>query len=250
MAPPLAYSVLSATLAEQPGPVHYLPLATSLVALFFVASLWRRYRARGAAPHLAWWAAGVACYGLGTILEATVTLAGNSIALNKAWYIAGALLGAYPLAQGTVYLLLERRTANLLTAISLPLVVLLALSVVLSPVDLSALESHRPSGDILVWNWVRYATPLINLYAVFFLVGGALVSAWRFAKTRENSGRAQGNALIAGGALLPAIGGALAKAGTVEALYVAELIGLLAIWAGYARCTRSPEPTTDSRTRS
>ena len=31
-----------------------------------------------------------------------VTLFGNSPALNKAWYIAGALLGGYPLAQGSV----------------------------------------------------------------------------------------------------------------------------------------------------
>ncbi len=231
--------MVSASLAEQPGLVHYLPIATSLVAVVFFASLLRRYRAKPEAIHLAWWAAGVACYGLGTSLEATVTLVGNSIALNKAWYIAGALLGAYPLAQGTVYLLLERRRAHLLTAVTLPLVGLLALLVMLSPVDHLALEPHRPSGDILVWTWVRFATPLINLYAVFFLVGGAVVSAWRFAQTKEDSGKALGNALIAGGALLPAIGGAMAKAGTIEALYVAELLGLSLIWAGYVCCTRS-----------
>ena len=98
MASPLPSWVVSATLAEQPDPVHYLPIATSLVAGVFLASLLRRYRARPEAPHLAWWAAGVACYGLGTSLEAAVTLVGNSIALNKAWYIAGALLGAYPLS--------------------------------------------------------------------------------------------------------------------------------------------------------
>ena len=81
-------------------------------------------------------------------------------------------------------------------------------------------------------------TPLVNLYAVFFLVGGALVSSWRFVKTRADSAKALGNALIAAGALLPAIGGGLAKSGTVEALYVAELFGLLLIWAGYACCSR------------
>ena len=70
-------------------------------------------------------------------------------------------------------------------------------------------------------------------------MGGALVSALRYAKTRTHLGRAVGNALIATGAILPAIGGTMAKAGNVEALYVAELVGLLLIWAGYVCCTRA-----------
>ena len=235
---PVVGSVLLAAVEVRPGLVHYLPIVTTFIAVPFVASLIGRYRERGEGAHLLWWAAGVACYGLGTGLESAVTLSGNSVALNKAWYIAGALLGAYPLAQGTVYLLLERRTATLLTKVTLPLVGLLALLVLLSPVRLEALESHRPSGAILAWTWVRLLTPVINVYAVCFLVGGALVSAWRFARTREDSARALGNALIAVGALLPAIGGGMAKSGTVEALYVAELFGLLLIWAGYACCVQ------------
>ena len=143
--------------------VHYLPIATTLIAVPFVVSLLRRHRETGKGIHLLWWAAGVACYGTGTGLEAAVTLFGNSVALNKAWYVAGALLGAYPLAQGTVYLLLDRRRATLLTRITLPLVGLLALLVLLSPVQVDALESHRPSGSILGWSWVRLLTPLINV---------------------------------------------------------------------------------------
>jgi len=219
--------------------VHYLPLATTCVAVPFLVALIRRRRARGEGAHLSWWALGVACYGLGTLLESIITLAGNSVALNKAWYIAGALLGAYPLAQGTVYLLLERAKADRLTRITVPIVAVVAALVVLSPVDLDALEPHRPSGAVLAWTWVRALTPLLNLYAVFFLVGGAALSAVRYARTRTHLGRAVGNTLIALGAILPAIGGGMAKAGTVEALYVAELIGLLLIWAGYVCCTRA-----------
>ncbi len=103
---------------------------------------------------------------------------------------------------------------------------------------IEALEAHRPSGAILAWTWVRLLTPVINVYAACFLVGGALVSAWRFAKMREDSAKALGHALIAVGALLPAIVGGLAKSGAIEALYVAELFGLLLIWAGYACCVQ------------
>ena len=54
--------------------------------------------------------------------------------------------------------------------------------------------------------------------------------------------------LLVVGAILPAIGGTMAKAGTVEALYVAELLGLALIWIGYTFCVRPatlPAPTAD-----
>ena len=218
--------------------VHYLPIATTVLAVFFCTALVRHRLEKGTGAHLTWWAIGVGCYGAGTLLESWITLGGNSVALTKAWYVAGALLGAYPLAQGTVFLLVERRKANVLTAVTLPIAVVLAVLVVLSPADVDALEVHRPSGDVLAWTWVRAYTPILNLYAVVFLVGGAIQSSLRYWRTRTESARAVGNALIAVGAILPAIGGGMAKAGVVEALYVAELVGLLLIWAGYRACSR------------
>ena len=217
--------------------VHYLPIATTLVSAIFSGVLFRRYFRRPT-PHIFWWAIGVAFYGLGTLIEATITLTGNSVFLTKAWYIAGAILGGYPLAQGSLYLSYPRRVANRLTAISLPFVVIASILVILSPVNFAALEPHRPSGAILAWKWVRLLTPFINTYAAFFLIGGAIVSAWRFHKTRGEGYRAAGNTLIAIGALLPGIGGSFAKAGLVEALYVAEFVGLLVIWLGERVCAR------------
>lgn len=228
-------------------PVHYLPIATTVVSVLFAAALHRRWRARRSGPHLLWWCGGMVTYGLGTALESAITLFGNSVALTKAWYVAGALLGGYPLAQGSVYLLLARRTANALTAVTVPFLVVIAALVALSPAAPEALQAHRPSGAVIGWTWVRALTPFINLYAVVFLIGGAIVSAVRYAR-RGGPGaglRALGNALIAFGALLPGIGGSLAKAGLVEALYVGEFVGALFIWAGFAfalRAGRAAEP--------
>ena len=220
---------------SEPGVVHYLPIATTLLAALLCIALARRYAARGHGAHLLWWAAGMLTYGLGTALESAITLDGNTVARTKLWYIAGALLGGYPLAQGTVYLLAPRRLADRLTAITLPVIALLAALVALSPVDLAALEPHRPSGALLAWRWIRALTPLVNLYAVTFLVGGAVQSALRYARSpRPGDGaRAVGNASIALGGLLPAFGGLLAKTGLVEALYVAELVGLALIALGF-----------------
>ena len=78
--------------------VHYLPLATTVVATVFLADLVRRYCTKGKGVHLLWWAGGVATYGMGTALESVITLAGNTVLLNKSWYVMGALLGGrdYP----------------------------------------------------------------------------------------------------------------------------------------------------------
>jgi hypothetical protein len=165
------------------------------------------------------------------------------VALTKAWYIAGALLGGYPLAQGSLYLSWSRKTANRLTAMSLAFVVVASALVVLSPVNLAALEPHRPAGAVLAWSWVRLLTPVINGYAVFFLIGGALLSAWRHYRYRGHLYRAAGNGLIALGAILPGVGGSFAKAGVVEALYVGELIGLIVIWAGDRVCAQEKAPS-------
>ncbi len=223
-------------LAAQPTLIHYLPIATTLVAAVFLSALVQRYRAKGEGLHLLWWAGGVATYGIGTGLESVITLAGNSIWLNKWWYVMGALLGAYPLAQGTVYLLLRRRTANLLSMITLPLVFAMVVLVALCPVNLEVLDAYRPSGRVLVWSWLRWLTPLINCYAALFLVGGAVLSSWRFSRKRATRQLAVGNAFIAIGAMMPGFGGMAAKMGSIEALYITELIGLIVIWGGYSLC--------------
>jgi len=227
-------------LCAQADPVHYLPIATTALAVVFFAVLVRRHVTRHSGPHLLWWAGGIFAYGLGTALEGSITLFGNTIALTKAWYIAGALLGGYPLAQGTVYLLLPRRTAHVLTAITVPYMLVMAVLVIASPVNAELLQAHKPSGSILEWQWVRAMTPLLNGYAAVFLIGGAVYSAVRFARQTGAANRALGNSLIAMGALLPGIGGGMAKAGMVEALYVGEFVGLILIWAGYAACVRDP----------
>lgn len=214
-------------------PVHFLPILTTLISIAFTIVLWRRYRERRSGPHLLWWAFGVFMYGVGTFTESWVTLFGWSEGVFRAWYISGALLGGAPLAQGTVYLLLKRRTANRLTALLVPFILVAATCVLLTPLDHSLVETHRLSGQVMEWQWVRRFSPFVNLYAVFFLVGGAFYSAYRFRGDPNMKHRVIGNVLIAVGAILPGIGGAATRMGHVEVLYVGELVGLLLIWAGY-----------------
>ena len=217
--------------------VHYLPILTTLFSIFFFVGIISRYLKKGG-THLLWWAIGVFTYGLGTFFEATITLAGNTVLLNKLWYIAGAILGGYPLAQGSVYLHLKKKNANILTAITLPFIIIASILVLLSPVNTALLESYRPGGASIGWQWVRLLTPFINTYSAIFLIGSAFYSAIRFAKIENGKNRAIGNIFITIGALLPGIGGGMAKAGMVEALYIGEFIGIILIWIGYRVCLK------------
>lgn len=221
--------------------VHYLPILTTVVSVVFGTILYRRWRQKPAARYLFWWFVGVAMYGVGTLTESLTTLGGWSLPVFKAWYISGAFLGGAPLAQGTVHLLVNAKTARRLDVALVAYVAFASVFVLLSPVDLSLVEPHRLSGKVFEWQWVRLFSPFVNLYAAAFLIGGAVYSAvryWREAGTWR-ARRAVGNGLIALGALLPGIGGSAARFDHVEVLYVTELLGLLLIWAGYAVIVRS-----------
>jgi hypothetical protein len=228
--------------------VHYLPILTSALALWFAPQLLRRWRERRPAPHLFWWGLGVVLYGVGTVTESLTTLFSWNEPVFRAWYISGALLGGAPLAQGTAYLLLRRRTADFLTAILLTVVVIAAACVLLSPIAYERVELHRLSGRVLEWAWVRGFSPFINSYAFLMLVGGALLSAWRYRGVPHGRGKVLGNVAIAVGGLLPGIGGAFTRFGHVEVLYVTELAGLILIYIGY-RLNIASVPTSPKASR-
>ncbi len=162
------------------------------------------------------------------------TLFGWHEPVFRAWYITGALLGGAPLAQGTVYLLLpatDRRPASRSRSIT---AIVVGAAACCSRRWTSALvEPYRLSGKVLVWRWVRFISPFINLYALSFLMGGAILSAVRYARQTETRHRALANVFIAVGALLPGIGGTFTRLGHVEVLYVTELLGLACIAVGY-----------------
>lgn len=215
------------------GVVLYLPVLTTLFSVFFSVSLFSRYRAKGGGLHLLWWGIGMVTYGVGTFTEAYTSIVGWSPVAFRVWYVAGAFLGGYPLAQGSIYLLHRRRFAHLSAWVMSLGIALAALFVFATPLDTSLAEAHRLSGRVIEWRWIRFISPVINLYAVYFLVGGAIRSAVRFRRVPRLRHRYLGNILIAVGALLPAFGGAATRAGVVEALYVTELAGLLLIYGGY-----------------
>ncbi len=218
--------------------VHYIPIVTTLLTIPFAAAIFRRWRQHPERLHLLWWGIGVTAYGAGTLTESLTALFGWQEPVFRLWYITGALLGGAPLAQGTVYLMLRRRTAHLLTTALIVTVAIASVAVWSSPIDYAQVESHRLTGRVFEWTWVRRFSPFINLYAVIFLVGGAIASAIKYSRDAATRHRMWANVWIAVGAILPGIGGAATRFGYTEVLYVMELLGLLCMWRGYVISVR------------
>lgn len=212
--------------------INYIPILTTVFGIYFFTVLYSHWKKNKDSIHILWWMIGVLTYIAGTITESVNVLAGFSIINFKAWYITGALLGGAPLAQGTVYLLCKRKTANILTLVLIIVIVSASVLVILSPIN-TELINGKLSGKLLGWTFIRFMTPFINLYAFVFLVGGAIYSAFKYAKNQQYKKRFTGNLLIAIGGLLPGIGGSFTKFGYVEVLFVTELIGLFFIYLGY-----------------
>jgi hypothetical protein len=213
--------------------IQKIPILTTVLSGIFFVALWQHWRKKHKPAYLFWWMLGILCYGLGTLTEGLVALIGWHEWIFKAWYILGALLGGFPLAQGSVYLMCKQKTATGMMVIVVLIIIIASVLVILSPINYALVEANRLTGRVLDWKQVRLITPFINIYAFIFLVGGAVYSAYRYSREAIYKQRFWGNVFIAIGGLLPGIGGSFTKFGHTEVLYVTELIGILFIYGGY-----------------
>src|SRR6185369_9213677 len=94
--------------------IHKIPILTTLLSGAFFVVLFNAWRNKNKPSYFFWWMIGVLCYGLGTLTESLVGIFNWSEPVFKSWYILGALLGGFPLAQGSVYLIFKKSTADVM----------------------------------------------------------------------------------------------------------------------------------------
>jgi hypothetical protein len=225
--------------------VHILPFVSTAITAAFAVAVLRRYLA-GRRLHSLLWGLGLALYALGTLAEAYLALRWSPFML-RLWYLTGAMLTAAWLGQGTVYLLVRRPgVAHALLALLLLASLAAAVAVFLAPVDSAAFRAGAPistqyRGLLSRSGLMILLTILLNIYGTLTLVGGALWSAWLFARKRVLPNRMLGNLLIAAGALFPAGAGTLIGLGLADWLYASELAGAALMFWGFHLSTQ-PQP--------
>lgn len=212
--------------------VDYIPIFTTIFAIFFIREIYIHYKERKTS-YLLWWTLGVLAFGLGTFAESIHALFGWNELNVRFWYIVGALLGGFPLAQGSVYLLMNKWFAHITSILIITLILVASYYVIMTPIEIPSDFDYRLTGSVFEWKWVRQFSPLINIYSFLFLVGGAIYSATNYYGLKDKKAHFKGNIFIAFGALLPGIGGTFTRLGYVEVLFITEFVGLLLIYLGY-----------------
>jgi len=195
------------------------------------------------------WSIGLLAYGLGTLSEIILGLT-FSAPIVKLWYLAGAMLSAAWLGQGTFHLLVRRRgVAWTATGILAAVSALAAVLIAVAPVSGASYRVSQPISSqyqaVLARGGLVIAlTILLNVYGSITMVGGALYSAFIFWRKRILFNRMIGNILIAAGALAPAIGGSFVRAGLPDYLYLTELVGAVLMYIGFVQATMTvPAPS-------
>lgn len=229
--------------------IYYIPILTCSISIAFAVQLFRNWISKNDNAYMLWWFIGVVNFGVGTFTESFNSINGWTDFNFRLWYISGALIGGTPLAQGTVYLILPKRIADILAYIFFGVAVFAATAVLNSPIDYDQVDPIRMSGKVFEWQWIRGFTPFINIYALLFLAGGAIYSAVQYFRVKSPAEKVWGNILIAVGAILPGIGGTATRYGHIEWLYVTELAGLLMIFAGYLMMKKVPGPSIHENQR-
>jgi hypothetical protein len=251
--------------------MHYLSLLSTIITLIFTIAVLSRYTQRGG-THLLLWGIGLALYGLGTLSEVILGSTFNEWVL-KLWYLSGAMLTAAWLGQGTLNLLIRRKSVILLANTLLLILSILSLVlIVVQPVDAQAAALYDPTMPASAYNpalptpeatregrlpaqyqvilgtggLILVLTILLNIYGTLTLVGGALYSSYLFLRKNVLANRMIGNILIAAGGLFPAMGGTFVRAGMADWLYISEFVGVILMFMGFLQATaRQPVPETE-----
>ncbi len=218
-----------------------LSLVTTGIALVFAAIVYRQYIDRWR-PYQLVWSIALLVFAIGTFSQFVAERNGWSAIVYRVWYYSGAMLAAAYLGQGTVYLLAPRRVADV------SMLVVAALSLVglalvwRLPVDLGqAVTPSGITGNGFPPTLLALLIPL-NTYGTIALVGGALLSTFRYLRLRKEGRLVTGTLLIAAGGLIAAFGGTANRLGVPGLLYLTEIVGLAGIFAGYLQTT-TPRPS-------
>ena len=204
-----------------------LPYLTAIVSAAFAVAVALRSKGRFA---LVIWAIGLGMFALAALAGALARSGIEQETMYRVFYLFGAILNVAVLGLGTIYLVAPR-IARVSLVVVIVLVIVAAYATFATPVNIQvALDSGRgyPDGSL-----PRILAGIGSGLGSLILIGGALWSAWVFARLRQNGRRALSNIVIAIGVLIIAAGGTVTFTGANGILETTNLIGLVVMFAGF-----------------
>jgi NADH:ubiquinone oxidoreductase subunit K len=212
------------------------PAATAVLGFVFFALVFRQYLLRRRAHQLAW-SVGLLFYAVAAAMEAWSEYTGSwNPTVYRIYIVLAASLVGF-LGLGSLYLIARRRLWGDLYLVFL----LVCLAVFFYGAFTTPLETDKLVPGITVGgqalgpslSFPRVMSLPFNITGSILLIGGAVISVWRFAKKREFAYRTWANVLIAFGAVLIAAVGSRARLGDTTGLYPAEMVASAVMMAGF-----------------
>ncbi|MFU8890029.1 MAG: hypothetical protein ACNA76_00020 [Anaerosomatales bacterium] len=212
------------------------PAATAILGFIFTGLVLNQWYHRRK-PHQLAWSVGLFMYGAAAAMESYSEFTGEWIPWVYRIYIvlAASLVGF--LGLGTLYLISRKRLWPTLYLAFL----LVCLAIFFWGALTVDLQEDKLVAGIVVGgqalgpggSFPRIMSLPFNITGTIFLLGGAVVSIWRFARKREYAYRVWANVLIAAGTIVIAGAGSMARAGMTVGLYAAEMVASALLLAGF-----------------
>lgn len=213
------------------------PAATALTGLLFAGLVFAQWLSRRKA-HQLWWSVGLALYSAAAGMEFWSEFSGRwDPTVYRIYIVIAAALVGY-LGSGSAYLLIHKHrwVAHAYLAFNLSLTAVFLVGVFTTELRAEFLVPGITVGGQALGEsgtFPRVMSMPITIPGSLFLLGGAAISVYRFARKREFAYRVWANVLIASGTILIAWAGAMARSGRAVGLYPAELVASVLLLAGF-----------------
>lgn len=216
---------------------HWLwPSATAAIGFVFTALVFAQWLQRHK-PHQLAWSVGLLLYSVAAVTTAVSERTQHwDPTVYRIYIVSAASLVGF-LGLGSLYLMARRRVwGHVFLGWNVACLAVFAVGVALAPLDASRLVpgitvGGAPLGPSL--SFPRVMSLAISVPGSVFLLGGALVSAWRFSVKREYARRFWANIMIAAGTVLIAGVGARSRLGDPTGLYPAEMVASVLLLSGF-----------------
>jgi hypothetical protein len=212
------------------------PTATAILGFVFAGLVFDQWLHRRK-PHQLAWSVGLLMYAVAAVMEAVSEFSGHWDPLVYRIYIVLAASMVGYLGLGSYYLLAKKKTGpHIYLGMLLGWEIVFVWGVFNTTLRLGKLVPGITVGGQALGaasTFPRIMSLPFNITGSLFLLGGALVSIWRFARKKEFAYRMWANVLIAAGTLLIAGAGSMARAGFSGGLYPAEMFASALLLAGF-----------------
>jgi hypothetical protein len=218
------------------------PLGAAVVSALFAALLGRQWLQRRR-PNVAAWTIALGMFAVASFAPAVGMLGRWTPAWFRIYYLFGAVVNVPVLGLGTIYLLGSRRLGHASAALVVIASVTAAAIVWQTQLDAASLATNGiPKGSEVVSGGVRTLARVYSFAGFFVVLGGAVWSALRLARTRQDRLRriAVGNGLIASGTLVVALGSGFAFYGRGLPFAVGLFAGVCLMFWGFLKTRARP----------